>query len=191
MLRSKGLLNVSANFEPKMAAPLDARQVVYRIKNLIDLEGWASADGSVYVYKGMKSIVIDDEEENNGLYVLVSEDCSDMNNWIKIKEDDGTPYDEPELNNAPFVVTIEPGNWLGTGPYTKTISVPGIKTDHIPRWDILLGGSDYTNEVNTLAAWDKIYHIEISTDEITLYATAPTEGIQIEICCYMASKTKV
>ncbi len=51
MSRAKGLSAFSANFEPQMASPLDARMLVDTLADLTAAAVWQAADGAVYAYK--------------------------------------------------------------------------------------------------------------------------------------------
>lgn len=92
--RTKGLLNISANFEPQTAEPFDGRLRVKTKNSLVVPATWESSDGNIYTYKGMVVSVYDDEE-NNGLYFLKEDGYSVASNWKKINisvEEDITYY---------------------------------------------------------------------------------------------------
>ena len=57
MARNKGLASFSANFEPQVASPLDARDVVDTATDLISPSIWLANDGTNYTYVGMKVVV--------------------------------------------------------------------------------------------------------------------------------------
>lgn len=85
MARNKGIAPFSGNFEPQIAAPLDARVVVDNKSDLTLSTTWQAHDGSVYVYKGMLVVVANDADtNNNGVYYLKDEDYTQENNWIKV-----------------------------------------------------------------------------------------------------------
>lgn len=85
MARNKGLAPFSANFEPQIAAPLDARYVVDTVADLISSTIWTAHDSGIYTYKGMIVAVINDSTpENNGLYYLADDDYTNAGNWIKV-----------------------------------------------------------------------------------------------------------
>ena len=73
MARIKGLFSVSANYEPTIAAPLDAREVVQYKSDLLSRKTWLK-NGSLYLYDGMRVSVTEDTNENNGVYVLTNKD---------------------------------------------------------------------------------------------------------------------
>lgn len=82
MSRSQGLSPFSANFEPRIASPLDARGVVDHRSDLTSSTTWAISDTNTYTYKGMRVSVVNDLiPENNGLYILIDEDYKQENNW--------------------------------------------------------------------------------------------------------------
>lgn len=84
MARNKGLAAFSANFEPQMAAPLDARNTVETITDLITPAIWEAGDGSVYAYVGMRVTVTDSPDPaDNGVYYLSAADYTIPGNWVK------------------------------------------------------------------------------------------------------------
>ena len=69
MARQKGTLGISANFEPQIAAPFDARAMVPTKADLIIQSNWTALDGSYYGYNGMTVTVAEDSTvANNGIY---------------------------------------------------------------------------------------------------------------------------
>lgn len=85
MSRNTGNAIFSANFEPRMGAPLDARLVVESRSSLTNPNVWDGGDGNAYVYKGMVVSVINDSTElNNGLYVLKNLDYENYTSWEKV-----------------------------------------------------------------------------------------------------------
>ena len=87
--RTKGLLNISANFEVQSAEGLDSRCRVKTKNSLTLIETWLSSDNNVYTYVGMVVSVYNDTELINGLYRLKSDDYTQETNWIKVS---GDPY---------------------------------------------------------------------------------------------------
>jgi len=83
----------SANFEPKIGAPLDSRFVVDYYSDLTNTATWDKGDGNAYVYKGMIVSVVNDAN-NNGLYILNDIDYTNSNNWKKINVN----YNEQKLS---------------------------------------------------------------------------------------------
>lgn len=82
MARNKGIAGFSANFEPQMAAPLDARLIVDTVDDLTKPSTWMANDDSIYIYKGIiVSVVNDPTPENNVPYCLVDSDYTDDENW--------------------------------------------------------------------------------------------------------------
>jgi len=84
MGRDIGSALFSANFEPRIAEPLDARTVVDFKADLILLATWNKGDGNAYTYKGMTVSVINDIPENNGVYQLTAEDYTQVSSWEKL-----------------------------------------------------------------------------------------------------------
>ena len=76
-MRAKGTLPISANFEPQIAAPFDARLRVQTYAELLLQDTWTAKDGNIYVYEGMPVYVYGDEPDVNGTYIL-----KDLNYYI-------------------------------------------------------------------------------------------------------------
>jgi hypothetical protein len=76
MSRNKGTFNFSANFEPIVKAPLDARSLVGTFSDLINPSTWMDSDGLVWLYNGLIVGVGNDVSTNNGIYFL-----KDANNY--------------------------------------------------------------------------------------------------------------
>ena len=80
MARNKGLASFSANFEPQMAAPLDARANIATKAELYLPATWLANDGSQYTYVGML-VSVSADGANNGLYLLVAADYTLPASW--------------------------------------------------------------------------------------------------------------
>jgi hypothetical protein len=83
MARVKGIISISANAEPQIAAPWDGRDLVPTKAELYLPATWTSNDGNIYVYDGMSTKVTSDGV-NNGLYILSGTDYTNPVNWNKI-----------------------------------------------------------------------------------------------------------
>lgn len=68
MSRIKGTFIFSANFEPLLKAPLDARQIVGSYADLVDPSVWKDAEGNVWLYNGATVVVTNDP--SSGIYWL-------------------------------------------------------------------------------------------------------------------------
>jgi|SRR5690554_4108404 len=85
MGREKGTLNISANFEPQIAAPFDSRIVVDTYADLIAEDTFISTDGNNYAYAGMiVSVVADSDSNNNGVYLLKALPTTSAENWTGV-----------------------------------------------------------------------------------------------------------
>src|ERR1035437_5528671 len=86
MSRNKGTFNISANFEPLVKAPYDARSKVNLYSDLIDPSIWADPNGNVWLYDGaIVSVSNDIDSSKNGLYFLAnSSSYTVTNSWTKI-----------------------------------------------------------------------------------------------------------
>jgi hypothetical protein len=85
MARNFGTFNVSANYEPTIGLPFDARQLVAFKEDLINPATWTN--GNKYLYNGMFVSVGKDTEENNGLYILKNRlNYTSYDAWVKIAD---------------------------------------------------------------------------------------------------------
>ena len=74
MARTKGTFSLSANIEPRAAAPLDAREKV-ALKNDLTATGTFP-----YSYEGMEVYVVEEKKK----YVLIGDDPTVANNWQEV-----------------------------------------------------------------------------------------------------------
>lgn len=74
MARTKGTFSLSANIEPRAAAPLDAREKV-ALKNDLTATGTFP-----YPYEGMEVYVVEEKKK----YVLIGDDPTVANNWQEV-----------------------------------------------------------------------------------------------------------
>jgi hypothetical protein len=85
MSRTNGLSSFSANFEPQVASPLDARHIVETKADLTTTSVWEANDGTVYTYVGMIVCVYNDgTPANNGVYYLTAADYTVAGNWEQL-----------------------------------------------------------------------------------------------------------
>lgn len=82
MSRYPGTLNFAANFEPKIQAPLDARQKVSVFTDLVDPATWQDPSGNSWIFKGALVVVSDDP--SSGLYLLKDADFTNYSNWSQL-----------------------------------------------------------------------------------------------------------
>lgn len=112
MSRKKGLLNISANFEPQIASPFDSRTVVDTFSDLTNPSTFVSTDSNSYVYKGLVVSVVNDPGAGNGVYLLKGLPSTDESNWEKLSgymPIDAPEYDvEAAYNIGDVVVYISP-----------------------------------------------------------------------------------
>lgn len=79
MARTKGSMSVSANFEVKAAAPLDARYYVNTKADLTDSTSWVTG-GLAYIYQGIQVYVLAEHR----VYILVDNDYTVAANWVAL-----------------------------------------------------------------------------------------------------------
>ena len=84
MARNKGTLPISANFEPQIAGPFDARNKVDTFDDLLLDDTWRAKDNSIYAYRGMIVAVANDPDPTkNGAYILLNGDYTQSSSWQK------------------------------------------------------------------------------------------------------------
>jgi hypothetical protein len=150
MGRNKGISSFSANFEPQIAAPLDARFLVAYKNDLTSATTWLANNDLIYTYKGMiVSVYNDSTLSNNGIYRLKDDDYTIESNWEKILNSGSTLniFDKIILNktlNSNIGVIEQSGKTLIHTYCTKSEEVaPGIFADQ----NIFIGKycGNYTN----------------------------------------------
>lgn len=83
---ARGFFNLSGNYEPLIAAPLDARTVVEFKSDLTNSTTW-TVSGGVWVYSGLMVAVVADSDSNNGIYYLVDASAyTSEASWLKIAD---------------------------------------------------------------------------------------------------------
>lgn len=88
MSRRTGTLSLSSNIEPRMAAPLDAREIV-------PLKTDLTASGTFpYHYVGMKVVPLDEGK----IYILMGDDPTVASNWVPA----GGGVEDVELTQAQY-----------------------------------------------------------------------------------------
>lgn len=110
MSRQQGLFPFSANFEPRIASPLDSRLVANTVSNLTDVAYWTSSDGGIYLYKGISVNVWNDTIDNNGIYVLIDDDYTDIDNWLKVGSS-GSGVTFSSIETGPGLSVINSGTY--------------------------------------------------------------------------------
>ena len=104
MSRTRGLFNVSSNYEVQIAAPFDARLRVGLKADLTLKSTWENKSGAVYIYSGMVVAVWNDTASNNGIYFL--KDAANFNkaeSWEKLAQMSAIPIKTIELNSIPII----------------------------------------------------------------------------------------
>lgn len=85
-MREKGIFEMAGNYEPQIAAPLDARNAVESKADLTNPATWQDTSGAVYLYEGLLVAVTNDSTvENNGIYKLVDADNYTQDvSWVRM-----------------------------------------------------------------------------------------------------------
>lgn len=100
MARYKGIFKASANYEPQIAAPFDARSLVETKSDLILDSTWRQSDGGIWTYVGMiVSVAKDIDPNNNGVYILIADDFTLASNWRKLSDENDIDSLREEINN--------------------------------------------------------------------------------------------
>lgn len=146
MGRNKGLLPFSGNFEPKSAEPFDGRDRVEFKNDLILESTWLNDDGNVYIYNGIKVTVYNDPDINNlGLYLLLDDDYSDINNWVKIGKALKT---DTVIETTGSIINIDNNNnYIGVKNDTYTLNLPSTPVNYFECYIIDLRGDAETNNI--------------------------------------------
>lgn len=140
MARYKGTFAVSANYEPLVAAPFDARQLVETKADLTSTSTWVRADGSFWTYPGMVvSVAQDINPDNNGIYVLINEDFTLDANWRKSADE----RDIKELRSR--IEELSGGSNLDVDVETEA-DLPAIGDSNV---------TYYVKENLTIQRWDE------------------------------------
>lgn len=93
--RSKGTFGLSANFEPQIAVPIDARMLVSTYNDLLETSTWLASDGLSYAFKGMiVGVAEDSDSSKNGIYMLMGLPVTNTSNWDKIGDPESISADE-------------------------------------------------------------------------------------------------
>ena len=81
--RNNGTLGISANFEPNVSAPFDARANVLTQADLLVAATWVANDGNTWIYVGMTvTVASDPTPANNGVYILLNvAGFATLSNW--------------------------------------------------------------------------------------------------------------
>lgn len=92
--------------------------------------------------------------------------------------------DGAKLEEVIYSATIPATGWSGSSaPYSRSVSVSGIKATDNPIIDIVPSGT-YATDMAMQENWGKIYRITTSNNSIKVYATEiPTAGIPIKVRC--------
>ena len=88
MSRYRGVFNQSSNYEPLIAAPLDARTVVEFKSDLTNPTTWTIASSTPYLFSGLLVCVTNDLDASlNGLYILINADnYTSDDSWRKVAD---------------------------------------------------------------------------------------------------------
>lgn len=137
--RPNGLLSISANFEPQIAAPFDARQYVPSKVDLISENTWLANDNNLYIYVGMMVSVSQDADPTlNGVYVLLDvPNYTNFNSWLFVGSGGGTDI---IVKNDGVTLTTEVQQFNFTGAGVTATTVGNNVTVDIPNAG---GGSTY------------------------------------------------
>ena len=140
MARNKGLLGISANFEPQVAAPFDSRIVVENISDLTEIETWQALDGGVYLYKGLVVSVTED----SSLYILKDyQNYDNLDNWQKVYNSGEVLDISGSLSERIDAIVEEQTELIGENGI-------GVEEDPIHHWTVSVTGDiDILSNVET------------------------------------------
>ena len=88
MSRYRGIFNLSGNYEPTVAGPLDARTVVEFFSDLTNPTTWTIASATPWLFNGLLVCVTNDPDPTKiGLYMLVdATNYTVEDSWRKIAD---------------------------------------------------------------------------------------------------------
>ena len=100
MARYNGVYKAAANYEPQIAAPFDARELVETKADLTNEKTWKQRNGDIWTYVGMVvSVSSDENPANNGRYQLMAADWSNVANWQKMATAADTQILQEQIDN--------------------------------------------------------------------------------------------
>lgn len=151
MARIKGLFAASTNYEPTIAAPLDAREVVQYKSDLYTRKTWLK-NNSLFLYNGLRVSVVEDTEANNGVYILLNKDLyMEPTSWKQL----ATMNEIDELRAK--IENIEVGNSFDIVDSAANLPNPGQS-----------GKIYYCRAEGISKAWDTDRYIVVGSDFNTI-----------------------
>ena len=184
MSRARGLFELAGNYEPRVAGPLDARQVVDTIQNLTDTAIWEQG-GPAFLFKGLLVSVVNDTAENNGVYELVDTDYTQMSSWVKIAKNSDVATIKEALESH-----ID-----DRFEHTHTFNIPLMQLaktyTEAKLWEMLGADNlaDLKSKINTYGSVTVKFGIVYSTNVFAYklecqYIEIPQDGKNIKIVLY-------
>ena len=109
---------------------------------------------------------------------------NNIENGIVALVDECARLDDAKQEEVIYSVTIPASGWSGSAPpYSRSVSVSGIKATDNPIIDIMPSGT-YATDMTMQENWGKIYRITTSNNSIKVYATEiPTAAIPVKVRC--------
>lgn len=159
MARDPGQIVFPANIERNIAAPLDSTMVVSGVDSLTAYDTFrAINDGRDYSYIGMITVVINDTEENNGLYILKEFPTTKISNWKKVGKSDA---DITEINKQIQNITNN------VSSISETLSTVETKIENV-------APTTHTTTISSIGEYidcdiDGYSYLEIDRDSIIDY----------------------
>ena len=91
------------------------------------------------------------------------------------REDHVHPSDTSRATVHDYTGTLSTTSWQAQGDaYRKTVSLTGILSSDVPIIDMVASGTLATDEERQ-AEWSKIFRVVCSSNQLTFYASSPTE----------------
>jgi hypothetical protein len=88
MARDKGTFNLSANFEPRIQVPLDARMLVGNYTDLVNPTTWEDDESLIWLFDG--ALVVVSNDPSSGIYWLKdAANYTDYASWERAGTGDG------------------------------------------------------------------------------------------------------
>jgi hypothetical protein len=147
MARNPGVLKISANFEPIIQAPLDARQRVGVYEDLVNPATWQDPSLNTWIFKG--ALVVVSTEPSAGIYWLSDNDYTNYNNW-KLASSGATDGSAGVINVGDGSANIFVGHDSSGNIELRSISGIGAAVVYEDGNKIVIGlDASFSGEVNS------------------------------------------
>ena len=191
MARYNGTFKTTANYEPQIAAPFDARALVEKKADLFLTDTWQQKNGDQWTYPGMVVSVAFDSVDNNGVYVLLAQDFTQEENWKKLSTLNEIADLQEQINNL-VIGVVKPltpvSNAIIIKDNTIDVGVSNIEGNAlVKKEDGLYVGAIASNEYGAgegLELQDNIFSVKLAAETYGLVA------VNGELSLVLATETR-